>query len=184
MGKRESALIPYPRTGKRVFTPRIGKRTPLPYFFANRNANTKRVFAPRTGKRGFLGHTGRIGKRAFAPRTGKRAFAPRTGKRSLFFSHPGVGEDLTNDMPNMPLTYASRYSSDDKADSDSSSNTENYNGDTEPSENEQSPDSEDDRYKRLSNAENFSVTRNNVGLDMGIHDLDPEDIGEVRLGLD
>ena len=35
--KRESALIPYPRTGKRAFRPRVGKRTPLPFFFANRN---------------------------------------------------------------------------------------------------------------------------------------------------
>ena len=65
-------MIPYPRTGKRVFAPRTGKRSPSIW---------KRVFAPRTGKRA-----------AFGPRTGKRAraFGPRIGKRDS--SYAGVGE--------------------------------------------------------------------------------------------
>ena len=163
--KRESALIPYPRTGKRAFRPRVGKRTPLPYLFANRNGNSKRVFAPRTGKR------------AFAPRTGKRAFHPRTGKRSLFYSHPGVGEQPTNEMPNMPLTYASRYSIDDSSESDESPSKRYYNGDNDMSTYSESTDLEDEQIKRSGNEDNFADIRNNLGFDMGVHDLDPEDVG-------
>ena len=66
-------MIPYPRTGKRVFAPRTGKRSPAVW---------KRVFAPRTGKRA-----------AFGPRTGKRAaFGPRTGKRASMHPYVGNGE--------------------------------------------------------------------------------------------
>ena len=77
-------MIPYPRTGKRVFAPRTGKRSPAVW---------KRVFAPRTGKRA-----------AFGPRTGKRAraFGPRVGKRfNPFHPYPGndeVPDEVANHM--------------------------------------------------------------------------------------